>query len=234
MQTYSNFPLLHHGPHLCYTDILANVWKNRLNCPLCLFSCCDNPILCNINMEKTNQSYNFLTHFYLLWKVAHQRECICILILIGCWRMMKWTTSRGVFIGGLALLSTYDPSLRLPSTSPIQALPLLKKKLTRKGFCCPPSWDVFTPSLRLSLSCRLSRSESKWFMYSLHWSLCVIPIRSAGPRACLRTLWVFIETADCLLEDTKHYSVGMQSPTSSQSIPYLQHSHMSDEYYPLK
>lgn len=33
---------------------------------------------------------------------------------------------------------------------------------------------------------------------------------------------------------TKHYSVGMQSPTSSQSILYLQHSHMSDEYYPLK
>lgn len=31
--------------------------------------------------------------------------------------MIKWMTSKGVFIGGLALLSTYDPSLRLPSTS---------------------------------------------------------------------------------------------------------------------
>lgn len=151
---------------------------------------------------------------------------------------MKWMTSRGVFIGGLAAehlrsFSETSSNITHPSVAIVGSM-MMKRKLTRKGFCCPPSWDVFTPSLRLSLSCRLSRSESKWFMYSLHWSLCVIPIRSVGPRACLRTLWVFIETTDCLLEDTKHYSVGMQSPTSSQSIPYLQHSHMSDEYYPLK
>lgn len=90
------------------------------------------------------------------------------------------------------------------------------------------------PSVSLFVLSLISQWKQMIYVQSSLWSLCVIPIRSVGPRARLRTLWVFIETVDCLLEDTKHYSVGMQSPTSSQSIPYLQHSHMSDEYYPLK
>lgn len=54
-----------------------------------------------------------------------------------------------VFIGGLALLSTYDPSLRPPSTSPIQALPLLKKKLTHSFVVLQAG--MFSPHLSVSL-----------------------------------------------------------------------------------
>lgn len=58
-------------------------------------------------------------------------------------------TSRGVFIGGLALLSTYDPPLRLPSASPIQALLLLKKKLGRVSVVLQAG--MFSPHLSVPL-----------------------------------------------------------------------------------
>lgn len=72
------------------------------------------------------------------------------------------------------------------------------QKFSLKGFCCPLSWDV---SAHDSL---IWQWKQMIYVQSSLWSLCVIPIRTVGPRACLRTLWVFIETTDCLLEDTQN------------------------------
>lgn len=58
------------------------------------------------------------------------------------------------------------------------------------------------------------------YAQSSHYGLCVIPIRLAGLCVCVHAVY------ECLLRlqivglpigGHKHYSVGMQSPTSSQS-----------------
>lgn len=166
--------------------------------------------------------------------------------LKSCWRMIKLIS----FVFQLALQQlcsrgvSVRTSARRARSFSVQNLPSERCDFGRwdESENCMKTfkwvlwaWIIFHPiPPSLFVLSLISQWKQMIYVQSSLWSLCVIPIRSVGPRARLRTLWVFIETADCLLENTKHYSVGMQSPTGSQSIPYLQHSHMSDEYYPLQ
>lgn len=108
--------------------------------------------------------------------------------------MIKWMTSRGVSIGGIGSadhLQSFSVQ-RLPSQSPIQALPLLQVRWRRNSvFCCTSKLGCFCPiSPALFVFSLISQWKQMIYVQSSLEFMCYYD-KVCGP-ACVSTYFMSV------------------------------------------